>query len=355
MNLPVKVSVIICAYTLERLNDIYEAVDSVIAQTLKPGEVIISVDHNEELYRKLVEAYKDSPNVQQKSASQNRSSIPCSCELIPLKLVLNAGVKGLSETRNAGIRAAAGEIVAFLDDDAVAEKGWLKNLVAPFLPQLERVTGDDSANIGVPQRSVAAVGGRAIPQWQNGGRPFWFPEELDWIIGCTYKGLPLEGYEIRNGSGCNMAFDREILRTAGFFRSELGRTGKAKGVAEELELCLRIKHRMPGSIILIKPDAVIYHKIPRWRLNLKYVVRRSYDEGFCKSIVKSLSQTSLSEALSTESSYLCYLLLKSMPERLKHFYRKRSLSQVAVIMLSIVATGLGYLVNRLKLSVKTIS
>jgi len=47
------VSVIICAYTLVRLKDIHEAVESVLAQTHGPHEVIVAVDHNEELYHRL--------------------------------------------------------------------------------------------------------------------------------------------------------------------------------------------------------------------------------------------------------------------------------------------------------------
>ena len=47
------VSVIICGYTTERLKDIHEAVDSVLRQTLKPQEVIVAVDHNEELFQRL--------------------------------------------------------------------------------------------------------------------------------------------------------------------------------------------------------------------------------------------------------------------------------------------------------------
>ena len=92
-----KVSVIICAYSMERLRDIHEAVDSVLSQTLKPHEVIIAVDHNKELFHRL------------------ESEIPTE-----VKLVLNEGAHGLSETRNVGIRYSSGEIVAFTDDDAVA-------------------------------------------------------------------------------------------------------------------------------------------------------------------------------------------------------------------------------------------
>ena len=290
---------------MERLNDIHEAVDSVLAQSLKPHEVILAVDHNEELYHRLKEG------------------LPAG-----VKIVENKGVRGLSETRNVGIRAASGDIVAFIDDDAVAESEWLENLIGPFQDKL-----------------VAAVGGKAIPLWHNGKRPTWFPEELDWIIGCTYRGLPLKGNQVRNVLGCNMAFIREIFEQAGFFRSEMGGIKETPRGGEEAELCLRIKHQMPEVLILYEPVGIIHHKVPLWRLGLRYLIQRSYNEGFYKSLVDKLSSNQ--DALSTESSYLRYLLFTSIPQRFKGFYRKGSLFQVGAIIISIAATGAGYLVGKL--------
>jgi glycosyltransferase involved in cell wall biosynthesis len=182
-----KVSVIICAYTMERLKDIHEAVESVLAQTLKPYEVIIAVDHNKQLYDTLAETYRDSVEIRKNSANLNQSPVPSPQSPtpnpqspIPLLPVLNEGAHGLSETRNVGIGAASGDIVAFIDDDAIAEPDWLENLIRPFQPPIPN-----------PQSPVVAVGGRAIPIWPSGRRPLWFPEELDWIVGCTYKGLPI--------------------------------------------------------------------------------------------------------------------------------------------------------------------
>lgn len=348
-----KISVIICAYTTDRLKDIHEAVNSVLDQTLKPCEGIIAVDHNEELYQELAETYKGSANL-------NQSPNPNESLSIPFKLILNTGTRGLSETRNVGIRAAVGEIVAFIDDDALAKKDWLENLVKPFSPwsgpetrRNSLVTHRDSVNFSKPKRRVVAVGGRAIPLWHNDKRPSWFPEELGWIIGCTYKGLPVSGDEIRNVPGCNMAFVKDIFHMVGFFRTELGRTGETKGVAEEPELCLRIKHRMPDSLILHKPEAIIYHKVPSRRLSLKYIIQRSYDEGFCKAKVRRLSSIKSQNPLSTEGSYLRYLLFKFIPQKLAHFYKKDSLVQVGAVITSIGATGLGYLVYRLRQGVRT--
>jgi glycosyltransferase involved in cell wall biosynthesis len=222
---------------MDRFNDTIEALESVFAQTLKPHEVIISVDHNEELYESL------------ESAVGSHQNPPAP----RLKLVLNSGAQGLSETRNVGIRAASGDIVAFIDDDAVAEPNWLEHLTKAFHHQVKSpesgVTSIES-HFSPDSRLVVAVGGRAIPPWYNGKRPSWFPEELDWIVGCIYKGLPLNGKETRNVLGCNMAFRRETFERAGTFRSEMGGIKRTPRGGEEAELCLRIKYEMSDPVIL---------------------------------------------------------------------------------------------------------
>jgi glycosyltransferase involved in cell wall biosynthesis len=379
-------SVIICCYTEERLKDIYEAVESVLAQTLKPHEVILAVDHNKHLYERLAETYQDSIEVRKNSINLNQSPVP-------ILLVLNEGAQGLSETRNVGIRAASGDIVVFVDDDAVAEPDWLENLVSPFhTPQST-------------QETVVAVGGRAIPLWPNGKRPFWFPEELDWIVGCTYKGLPVKKFNvqcatlnteprtsnieprtlnielrpIRNVHGCNMAFTKGGFEKAGLFRSETGRVGTTTGCGEEADLCLRISHAMPKALIVYQEQATIRHKVAPRRTTWRYLWQRSYNEGLYKAKVQKLHhpakkstvnspqstvKTSSSEhrklniehrtlnvehkTLSTESSYLRYLVFKSIPERLARFYHGEGLPQAAAIIVCIAATGVGYLVGRIR-------
>ncbi|MBA7631196.1 hypothetical protein ES703_38724 [subsurface metagenome] len=302
-----KVSVIICCYTMERLHDICQAVDSVLAQSIKPFELIICVDHNEELIERL------------------KAELPSE-----VKVVLNKGAQGFSATKNVAIRTAIGDIIVFLDDDSRADSCWLQKLSESFQNQ-----------------NVVAVGGRTIPLWLGGDRPKWFPEELDWIVGGTYKGLPIHENVIRNVSGGNSAFSKQAFEVAGLFRENFGRVG-GSGVGEEAEFCLRLKNRFPDALILYEPQAVSYHKVPPWRLALKYIVKRSFSEGVYKSKLKNLSLSVPQNQLSTESSYLRYLLFTAIPERLRCFWKEGSLSQVGAITISIAAAGMGYLVGRVK-------
>jgi len=291
---------------MERLDDIRDAVNSVLAQTLKPYEVIVAVDHNEELHQVL------------------KDILP-----VNIKVIENKGGEGLSETRNVGIRNANGKIIAFIDDDAIADGDWLEKLTEPF-----------------QSTDVVAVGGRATPIWHNGTRPSWFPEELDWIVGCTYKGLPLKGNQIRNVPGCNMAFRKETFEQAGFWGTEMGARRQSQKGGEEAELCLRIKYSIPEALILYQPNATIRHRVPSHRASLKWVFKNSFDQGICKAKVNKISSTQ--EPLTTEDSYLRYLLYTSIPHRLKRFYKKGSMSQIGAIMISIATTGTGYLVGKVR-------
>jgi glycosyltransferase involved in cell wall biosynthesis len=325
------VSVIICCYTEERLKDIREALESVLAQMLRPHEVIISVDHNKRLYEILKSYYLTAQSSQPAKLTQQTERTLSNPQT---KVVLNEGAQGLSETRNVGIRTASGDIVAFIDDDALAEPNWLENLVRPFQPR-----------ISSPQSRVVAVGGQAIPLWPNSRRPSWFPEELDWIVGCTYKGLPLKGNQTRNVLGCNMAFRKGVFGEAGLFKSETGRLGATMGCGEEADLCLRISHAEPQALILFEAQAIIHHKVTPRRTTWRYLWQRCYNEGFYKAKVQKLHQAT-QQTLSTEDSYLRYLLFKSIPERLARFYRGQSLLQIAAIIVCIAATGTGYLAGR---------
>jgi glycosyltransferase involved in cell wall biosynthesis len=252
-----KVSVIVSTYSVERFSDVIRCLNSIEEQTLKPHEVLLVLDPVDSLVKFYRENVKNA------------------------KIVVSDSF-GLSAARNKGIMESSGEILAFIDDDAWAEKDWLEKIARNFRD--ERVFG---------------VGGKIVPVFDS-RRPRWLSEELDWIVGCTYKGMK-EG-EIRNPIGANMAFRREAFEVAGYFRTEIGRYGKKLLGSEEAEFSLRLKKLKPDARIIFEPSAVVYHRVPRNRCKFIYAFRRAYYEGFSKAILERDFE------LRGEKEYLKFLL-----------------------------------------------
>lgn len=301
------VSVIICAYTTERLKDIHEAVDSVLAQTLKPHEVIVAVDHNEELFHIL------------------KAKLP-----VQVDVVHNDGPhRGSSATDNVGVGVATGDLVAFMDDDAMAEVGWIEHLVEPY-----------------QEPTTIAVGGKLIPVWQT-NRPGWFCDELNWVVGSTYKGHPEDRAEVRNLIFCNASIRRQVFDSVGLLPTETGRIVNW-GTGFEAEFFLTVKRRMPDCVIIYEPSAVVYHKVASKRASMRYLVVRCYNEGFHKAKIRKAYAGLSLKPLSTENSYIRYLLLKAIPWRLARFYGPPALAQASAIAISIAATGAGYILGSVK-------
>ncbi|MFD3929079.1 glycosyltransferase family 2 protein [Streptomyces sp. NPDC058614] len=242
------ISVVVCVYTEDRWEDILAAVSSVAAQSLPALETLLVVDHNAALLERLAREYKETDGV---------------------RVLANAGPRGLSAGRNTGIAAARGGIIAFLDDDAVAERDWLRYFASGY---------DDPL--------VMAVGGRTMPIWASGRRPAWFPEEFDWVVGCTYRGLPPGRVQVRNVLGGNASFRRTAFDAAGGFATGIGRDGDKRPLGcEETELCIRLTRARPDAILLIDDRAVIHHRVPEAREHFAYFRTRAYAEGLSKALV----------------------------------------------------------------------
>ncbi|MBA2681859.1 MAG: glycosyltransferase family 2 protein [Ktedonobacteraceae bacterium] len=156
------VSAIICAYTEARWLDLIAAVESLRQQSLQPQEIILVIDHNQRLLERAREEFLD------------------------VLVIENSEAQGLSGARNSGIAVACASLIAFLDDDATAEREWL----AQFKDCFENP-------------NVLGVGGTVEPEWLS-RQPAWFPSEFYWVLGCTYLTRRIDRVMLANRNAKNL-------------------------------------------------------------------------------------------------------------------------------------------------------
>ncbi|WP_104063875.1 glycosyltransferase family 2 protein [Arthrobacter sp. 4R501] len=299
------VTIVICAYTERRWDRLLDVIESVRAQSIAPQEVLVVIDHNADLYERLTEIVDD------------------------VTVVESSGPRGLSGARNTGVGLADSDIVAFLDDDAEAAPDWLQRLLALY---------DDP--------DVLAVGGRVEPVWET-GRPGYFGEELDWIVGCSHRGMPKVASEVRNVIGANMSFRREVLRQVGGFNLSLGRQGTLPLGCEETEICIRSKIGSPGSRIVYEPAALVRHHVPADRGTLRYMLSRSWSEGISKAQVSRV--VGQKRALGPERRYVRSVLPRAVFSGIRDWGRgdnPQGLGRAGAVIAVLAWTAAGYVRGR---------
>ncbi len=297
-------SVVICAYTEERWDDLVASIRSVAAQSHPALETIVVVDHNPSLLARV-------------------RSLPVTA------IASTASSRGLSGARNTGVAAASGSVIAFLDDDAAAEPDWLAVLATAYR--------DDG---------VIGAGGSAEPVWEA-GRPAWFPVEFDWVVGCSYRGLPLQRSTIRNLMGCNMSFRREAFELVGGFDAAVGRIGRRPVGAEETEFCIRLLRHMPDASLIYDPAARVRHHVPAARGTWTYFRSRCIGEGRSKATIGRMVGSR--SGLASEARYATRVLptaflrsiTRALPERSFDPWRR-----AAAIAAGLGFTVAGYLLGR---------
>ncbi|MDG9708128.1 glycosyltransferase [Streptomyces sp. DH10] len=214
--------------TRERAGQLARALDSLLAQDHPRFEIVV-VDNapvtNET--RELVE---------RKYAERVRYV----CEPVP----------GLAVAHNTGLAAVRGEVVAFTDDDVVADPRWLTELTAPFAadPGLGCSTGLIlPARLTTPaQVLLESHGGFAkgfTPRTYDPARPPGDEPLFPFTAG-------------RFGSGANMAFRTAVLREVGGFDPATGAGTAARG-GDDLYGFVRVLTQ--GHRLRYTPHALVWH------------------------------------------------------------------------------------------------
>ncbi|MGQ0575329.1 MAG: glycosyltransferase [Pseudonocardia sp.] len=295
-------SVVICSHSMRRFDDLTEAVASVRAQTLPAEHTVVVIDHDPELLDRARRAF---PGV---------------------TIVPNGGPRGASGARNTGIDLATTDLVAFLDDDAVAAPDWLHHAVPRFA---------DPAVIG--------LGGTLTPLW-SGTRPRWFPEEFLWAVGASYRGLPERAAPVRNVWSGNMVVRREVCRAVGGFRAGFGKAGD-RSRPEDTEFCIRAARAFPDGMWLFEPAAMVGHKVPPARATPRFFLTRCYAEGLGKADLGGL--VGAGRATSAERAHLRTLGAGTVRELRSAAVRRdvAALARAGAIVAGTAAAAAGLLVG----------
>jgi glucosyl-dolichyl phosphate glucuronosyltransferase len=244
-------TVIIPAYTLDRWGLLKDAVTSVQSQNRKPIELILGIDHNDELLERCrLEWGADRSGddfpiyIVRNRFDQDGSDADRHAQAHGSKRRFGAGW-----ARNSAAEIASGDVLAFLDDDASADPDWLQYLLAPY-----------------DEMEAIAVGGAPLPRYET-DRPSWFPPNFDWVFGCAYEGLPSRLGPLAHLIGANMSVRSDIFREVGGFHSI---------DFDDLDLCMRVAALYPHRDLLYEPKAIVHHYVPAERVTWRYFWRRCF-------------------------------------------------------------------------------
>ena len=178
-------------------------------------------------------------------------------------VVVHEAKKGLSHARNAGVRAATGEIIAFTDDDCYPAPDYLTILTHCFRNQ-----------------SVSYVGGKVL---------LFDPSDLPITIQTLNHSLALPGGRYLNPGlihGANFAFRRRVFEVAGLFDTKLGAGTQLP--AEDIDMLQRAA--IAGFSGAYTPLAVVYHHHRRKTKQDEKDILRSYAMGRGAYFLKGLSR-----------------------------------------------------------------
>lgn len=185
---------------------------------------------------------EDGTNEGEKVVSEITTSSPVSLSYVRIPH------SGLAVARNVGIEKSAGEIVAYIDDDAIAVGCWLSHLVEAL-----RVEGSGGA------------GGRVSPDYPDDS--LVSEVAVDGQMKSSGNSSSLPGiHEVAFVPGGNMAFWRGPLTEVRGFDGAYSKRGCWR---EETDLCVRLRSR--GYRIFYTSAAEVAHRAARWENPLERI------------------------------------------------------------------------------------
>lgn len=267
------ISAIICTHNRELY--LGAAIDSLLQQDCDDYEVVVVDNASKDNTRGIVESRLPHPR---------------------LKYVYE-GVTGLSVARNTGASQSRGEILAYLDDDAVASPSWLRTLLQAYQDN----------------QHLAIAGGKVTLIWPPGkSSPPWLSKDLasnlgaydlgDEVVNITNPGL--------TPRGLNYSMRRTFLEQVGGFDVNLGRVGKNLLSNEELQMTQLALWK--NWQVAYLPEAIVAHNVALERLEPSWFFRRSWWQGISECYREQLTGQGGKNQLSNGGERLVRGLYKSV-------------------------------------------
>jgi glucosyl-dolichyl phosphate glucuronosyltransferase len=238
--MPPRISAVIA--TRNRSAYLRKAIDSLVHQNLDPDlyEIIVVDNGSEDDTKQVVEEFSSAPNLR----------------------YMFQPVLGCSPARNMGWQNAQGEIIAYMDDDAIACPEWLAGFIDAF---------DYYGPI------VGSMGGKIELIWEV-PKPDWLSPKLLGILSVyRYSDKMVVLNKDQWLSICNLAYPKKVLQAAGGLREDLGRKGNILRAGDENYL--RQQTDEMGLISVYHPDLVVYHHMPASRLTKKWFKDANFWQG----------------------------------------------------------------------------
>ena len=236
--------------TKDRGEAIVPTIDSLLAQDFEGFEVVI-VDN--------LSCEQDAHRLRERAEGDSER----------LRYVREENL-GLNNARNRGIREARGEILAFLDDDAVTPRHWIGNIVGAF----------------AAHPNAWALGSKVVSSFTT-PPPQWLDERLHLFLSGFDRGERVEVLRYDDyPRGANMAFRRRAFEECGAFVDCLDRKGDSLLSYGDIEMCYRVEQA--GHDVIYIPDAEVEHRIRGDRLTPEWFDRRFYWQGRSVAIFERL-------------------------------------------------------------------
>jgi glucosyl-dolichyl phosphate glucuronosyltransferase len=239
MNQGPVVSVVICSHN--RSADVSECLAALIPQ-IGPGAEVILVDSA--------------------SDPKNQAEMAKLAALYPAVNLTRVDQPGLSLARNRGVQLAAGDWIAFLDDDAVPFPDWLAKLLTV---------------VAAASPTQAVIGGGIYPRWPDGMSGDHLSQRWKTFLSLAEADRPgsvTDGYTV---NGANYVIRRRVLLDVGGFSEKLGRVGGSLISGDERQVTNSVLDA--GLDAGFDPAFKVYHKISRERLKISWILRRTFWEG----------------------------------------------------------------------------